>query len=84
MYTGYVYIYGSQVNYISTIVFLSRQNASNDTHDDPNGPALQLDPGVDQDHHITMSSIICGVSPPKRAVLHECYQFSEKLFYTVA
>ena len=61
-----------------------RQNASNDTHDDPNGPALQLDPGDGQCHHITMNLIICDGTPLKRAVLPECYQFSEKLLYIVA
>ena len=50
----------------------SRQNASNDTHDDPNGPTLQLDPGNGQGHHITMTFITCGVTPPKRAVIPEC------------
>ena len=62
----------------------SRQNASNDTHGDPNGPTLQLDRGVGQDSHINMNFIICGVTPPKRAVLPECYQFSENLLYIIA
>ena len=39
----------------------SRQNASNDTHDDPDGPTLQLDPGDGQGHHITMNLIMCAV-----------------------
>ena len=30
--------------------FFSRQDASNDTHDDPNGPTLQFDPGHGQGH----------------------------------
>ena len=38
----------------------SRQDASNDTRDDPNGLTLQLDPGVGQGHHITMNFIIVG------------------------
>ena len=56
----------------------SRQNASNDIHDDPNGPTLQIDLGDCQCRHITMNFIVCGVTPPKRAVLPECYPFSEK------
>ena len=61
------------------------RNASNDTHDDPNGRTLQLDPGDGQGHHIIMNFIIGGVTPPKRAVLPECYQFfSENLLYIVA
>ena len=50
----------------------SRQNAPNDTHDDPNRPTLQLDTGDGQDHHITTNLIICGVTPPNRSVLLEC------------
>ena len=44
-----------------------------DTHDDPNGPTLQLDPGNGQGYHITMNilGITYGVTPPKRAVLPE-------------
>ena len=38
----------------------SRQDASNDAHDDPNGPALQLDPGHSQVHHIAMNFIYVG------------------------
>ena len=62
----------------------SRQNASNDTHDDPNGPSLQFDPGHGQRHHIAMDAITCGVTPPKWAVLPECWQFPETLLYIVA
>ena len=61
-----------------------RQDASNDTHDDLNEPTLQLDPGDGQGHHITTNFILCGVTPPKGAVLTECYQFSENLLYIVA
>ena len=44
----------------------SRQNALTMTltHDDPNGPTLQLDPGDGQGHYVTMNFIICGVTPP--------------------
>ena len=61
----------------------SRQDASNDTHDDPNGPTLQLDPGDGQGHHITMNLIICGATPTTRAVLPEWYQFSENVLCIV-
>ena len=71
-------------SFILVASYFSRQNASNDTHDDPDGPTLQLDPGDGQGHHITMNLIICGVTPLKRAVLPECYQFLENLLYTVA
>ena len=59
----------------------SRQDASNDTHDDPNEPTLQLDLGHSQGHHITMNFIICVLwgNTAKKAVLPECYQFSENL-----
>ena len=50
-----------------TIVF--RQDASNNTHDDLNEPTLQSDPGYGQGHYITMDFIMCGVTPPKWAVL---------------
>ena len=36
----------------------SRQVASNDIHDDPNGPTLQFDTGYGQGHHITMDFIM--------------------------
>ena len=62
----------------------SLQNASNYTHDYPNGPTLQLGPGDGQGHHIAMNFIICGVIPPRSAALPECYQFSENLLYIVA
>ena len=65
--------------------FFSRQNASKDTHDDPNEPSLQFDPGGhDQGHHIALDVITCGVTPPKWAVLPECCQFSENLLCIVA
>ena len=62
----------------------SRQDASNDTHDDPNGPTLQFDPSDSQGHHMSMDTITCGVTPPKWAVLPEGCQFSENLLYIVA
>ena len=62
----------------------SRQYASNGAHDDLNAPTLQSDPGHGQGHFITMDFIMCGVIPPKWAVLPECYQFSENLLYNVA
>ena len=54
----YVDIYGSEVNYFSTIVF--HQEASTDTHDDRNG-TLQFDPVHGQGHHIAMDFATCGV-----------------------
>ena len=61
----------------------SRQDASNSTNDDPNERALQSDPSNGQDHCITMDFIMCGVTPPKWAVLPEYYQFSENSFCIV-
>ena len=62
----------------------SRQDPSNGTHNDPNETASQSDPGHGQGHYITMDFIMCGVTPPKWAVLPVYYQFSEKLLYNVA
>ena len=55
----------------------SRQGASNDTHDDQNGPTLQFDPDHGQGHHIAMNFITCGATPPKWPVLSECCKFSQ-------
>ena len=49
-----------------------RQATSNDTHDDPNGPSLQFDPGHGQGHHIAVDVITCGVTPPKWTALPKC------------
>ena len=61
----------------------SRQDAANDTHDDPNGPIYQFAPGHGQGHHIAIDFITCGVTPPKWAVLPECCQFSENVLEIV-
>ena len=47
-----------------------RQDASNDTRDDPNGTALQFDPGHGQGHLIAIDLITCGVRPQSG----RCYQ----------
>ena len=64
---------------------LFHQDTSNDTHDNPNGPIQQFDPGHGQGHH-TPWTCICQVwaNTAKVVVLPECCQFSEKKLQIVA
>ena len=45
--------------------YFSRRDASNDTHDDPNGHIWQLDPGHSQGHHTAMDFVTCGGNTAK-------------------
>ena len=64
IYPEYVDIYGSPVNYFSTIHYhrVSFVKTFLTIPMIPNEPTLQFDPGLGQGHHIIMNFIMCGVT----------------------